>query len=57
VSNCDTIIAFAIKSEAMIGEGAMEVHDPSLCTLNAWLLSATSGISLLVAGAVYLLLG
>jgi hypothetical protein len=35
----------------------MEVHDPSLCTLNTWLLSAVSGISMFVAGAVYYLLG
>jgi hypothetical protein len=35
----------------------MEVHDPSLCMLNGWLLSAVSGVSLLVAGAVYLLIG
>lgn len=35
----------------------MEVHDPSLCTLNAWLLSAVSGVSLLVAGTVFLIFG
>ena len=35
----------------------MEVHDPSLCTLSPWLLSAASGVSLFVAGAVYWLLG
>lgn len=42
----------------MWGErGAMEVHDPSLCSLSAWLLSAASGVSALIAGTVYLLLG
>lgn len=35
----------------------MEVHDPSLCGLSAWLLSAVSGVSLFVAGTVFLILG
>lgn len=35
----------------------MEVHDPSLCMLNVWLLGAISGVSTLVAGTVYFLLG
>jgi hypothetical protein len=35
----------------------MEVHDPSLCTLSAWLLSAASGVSALIAGAIYFILG
>ena len=35
----------------------MEVHDPSLCMLNAWLLGAVSGVSMLVAGTVYFLFG
>jgi hypothetical protein len=41
----------------MAGDDAMEVHDPSLCNLSAWLLSAVSGVSALVAGTVYWLLG
>ena len=35
----------------------METHDPSLCTLDAWLLSLASGLSALIAGTVYLILG
>ena len=34
----------------------METHDPSLCTLDTWLLSLVSGLSLLIAGSVYLIL-
>lgn len=35
----------------------MEVHDPSLCTIDVWLLSLASGIAVVIAGTVYLLLG
>ena len=35
----------------------METHDPSLCTLNAWLLGIVSGVSMLLCGTVYLVLG
>ena len=35
----------------------METHDPSLCTLDTWLLAMVSSFSALIAGSVYLLLG
>jgi len=31
----------------------MEVHHPSLCSLDAWLLSMMSGVSAVVAATVY----
>jgi len=37
--------------------GEMETHDPSLCRLDVWLLSMTSGVSALIAGTVYLVFG
>lgn len=35
----------------------MESFGSSLCMLDSWVLTITSGVSALVAGAVYLLLG
>jgi hypothetical protein len=35
----------------------METHDPSLCMLNTWLLSAVSGVTAFIAGTVYLIFG
>lgn len=33
----------------------METHDHVLCDLDSWLLTVASGVSVLIAGAVYLI--
>jgi hypothetical protein len=35
----------------------MESYDPSLCDLDAWLLALASGVTALIGGTVFLLLG
>jgi hypothetical protein len=35
----------------------METHDPSLCNLDAWLLTVCSSVSAIIAGTVFLIFG
>ena len=35
----------------------MEIQAPPLCDIDVWLMGLASGISALIAGSVYLLLG
>jgi len=40
-------------AEGQLRRVVMEVHHPSLCSLDAWLLSMMSGVSAVVAATVY----
>ncbi|NIJ07701.1 hypothetical protein FHS31_001297 [Sphingomonas vulcanisoli] len=35
----------------------MEIHDPMFCAAESWLLCIASGVSMLIVGAIYLVLG